>query len=113
MDLTHLSSSINTLLDTLDRHHAAAKKVIGAVRPDLPEASRHTQAAHAYLGDLAVLILRAENFFGIQQLPDVIARLNKIHDDLHEIEFEISACNAVLAMADKRERKQRGKRVEN
>lgn len=108
MDLTHLSSSINTLLENLTTHHAAAKAAIAAVKPDLPEATRQASIAHAYLGDLAVMIMRAETFFGIQQPPDVIKRINEIHEELHEIECEISVCNRVLAGADKRDRERMG-----
>lgn len=102
MNAANLTESINNMLADLDMHYTAAKKAVDGVKPDLSEATKHAQRAHAFLGDLAVTIMRAESFLGITQPPDVIQRINTIHQELHTIENEIHTYNTVLAAHTKR-----------
>lgn len=102
MNAANLAESINNMLASLDMHYVAAKRAITAVRPDLDEAARQAQAAHSFLSDLAVTIMRAESFLGITQPPDVVKRINSIHQDLHVIEGEITTCNRIIAGHTKR-----------
>jgi hypothetical protein len=95
MDIKSLTRSINTALQTMDDEYAAAKKLMG-VKPSLDEAARHVQEANMRLHELAELILRAQNFCGIRQPPDVVKRINARHDEILELANEITMCNAVV-----------------
>lgn len=102
IDASNLAESINKMLVNLNEHHAAAKKAIDSVRPDLDEAKRRTQAAHRSIYDLGIVILRADSFLGIATPPDVVYRIQTIQRDIMEVENEIASCNSVLAAHEKR-----------
>lgn len=102
MDATNLAQSINSMLSRLDEHFTAARKEVDSVKPDLTEAARHSQAAHGFLGDIAVTIMRAESFLGISQPPDVINRVNTLQQRLSVVDREINAYNSILVAHTKR-----------
>jgi hypothetical protein len=96
MDLSTFSRSINDTLRTMDAECMLAKKSLG-IRPNLQEARLHAQNMNIALHQAADLVLRGQAYFGIQQPPDVIDRINAYQSALMAMSNEIFAYDHVVA----------------
>lgn len=111
-DIANLTLAINVLLAQMDEHFGKARAAMG-VKPDLELALREAQAAHGAIVELGVLILRAQNFHGISQPPDVIKRINDRYREISDIAGEITMCKYVIATGNRRPASGVGKHAPN